>query len=177
MDSRDNRQHRIRHQQVVPSYSGAVAPIYSGVDRRAIPTEAALNYVAGYSCFNDISIRDWQRHTGQFSPGKNFPSTAPFGPWMVTSNDIANPHALELITRVNGEEMQKASTDDLTFGIPELINYISTFTPLSAGDVISTGTPGGVGAARTPPIFLKHGDNVQVEIAGIGVLQNPVENE
>lgn len=144
---------------------------------RAIPAETALDHVAGYACFNDVSVRDWQRHSVQISPGKNFPSTAPFGPWIVTPEDIADPHALDLVTRVNGQEMQHASTDDLTFDIPEIISYISTFTPLSAGDVISTGTPGGVGATRKPPVFMKAGDTVEIEISGIGVLQNPIENE
>ena len=127
--------------------------------------------------FNDVSIRDWQRHTGQFSPGKNFPSTGPFGPWLVTAEDIPDPHSLTLITRVNGKEMQRTSTDDLIFDVPALIEYISTFTPLAPGDIISTGTPGGVGHARKPPVYLKGGDSVEVEISNIGVLQNPVMNE
>ena len=144
---------------------------------RAIPKSKALNHVAGYACFNDVSIRDWQRHTGQFSPGKNFPSTGPFGPWLVTTEDIPDPHSLTLSTRVNGEEMQRTSTDDLIFNIPALIEYISTFTPLAPGDIISTGTPGGVGHARKPQVYLKDGDHVEVEISGIGVLKNPVRNE
>ncbi|MBH64236.1 MAG: 5-carboxymethyl-2-hydroxymuconate isomerase [Alphaproteobacteria bacterium] len=157
-------------------WEGELAVII-GRSGRAIPESEALNHVAGYACFNDVSIRDWQRHTGQFSPGKNFPATGPFGPWMVTTDDIPDPHALTLCTRVNGEEMQRTSTDDLTFGVPALINYISTFTPLSPGDVISTGTPGGVGHTRKPPVYMKDGDSVEVEISGIGVLKNPVVNE
>ncbi len=96
---------------------------------------------------------------------------------MVTTDDIPDPHAITLCTPVNVEEMQRTSTDDLTFGVPALINYISTFTPLAPGDVISTGTPGGVGHARKPPVYMKNGDSVEVEISGIGVLKNPVVNE
>ena len=157
-------------------WEGELAVII-GRPGRAIPKDEALQHVAGYTCFNDISIRDWQRHTGQFSPGKNFPTTGPFGPSMVTVDEIPDPHALELITRVNGEEMQRTPTDDLIFDIPALINYISTFTPLGPGDVISTGTPGGVGDARKPPVYMKHGDSVEVDISGIGILKNPIVNE
>ena len=157
-------------------WEGELAVII-GRPGRAIPKDEALNHVAGYACLNDVSIRDWQRHTGQFSPGKNFPTTGPFGPAMVTVDEIPDPHALELITRVNGEEMQRTPTDDLIFDVPALINYISTFTPLRPGDVISTGTPGGVGDARKPPVYMKHGDSVEVEISGIGILKNPIVNE
>ncbi len=157
-------------------WEGELAVII-GRPGRAISKEEALSHVAGYACFNDVSIRDWQRHTGQFSPGKNFPTTGPFGPSMVTADEIPDPHALELITRVNGEEMQRTPTDDLIFDVPALINYISTFTSLGPGDVISTGTPGGVGDARKPPVYMKHGDSVEVEISGIGILKNPVVNE
>ena len=157
-------------------WEGELAVII-GRSGRAIPKSEALSHVAGYACFNDVSIRDWQRHTGQFSPGKNFPSTGPFGPWLVTTEDIPDPHSLTLITRVNGKEMQRTSTDDLIFDVPALIEYISTFTPLAPGDIISTGTPGGVGHARKPPVYLKGGDSVEVEISNIGVLQNPVMNE
>lgn len=157
-------------------WEGELAVII-GRPGRAILEAEAMNHVAGYACFNDVSIRDWQRHTGQFSPGKNFPTTGPFGPWLVTADEIPDPHALDLATRVNGEEMQRTSTDDLTFNVPALVHYISTFTPLRPGDVISTGTPGGVGAARKPPVFMKDGDTVEVEISGIGVLRNPIVNE
>lgn len=157
-------------------WEGELAVII-GRPGRAIPKEEALGHIAGYACFNDVSIRDWQRHTGQFSPGKNFPTTGPFGPSMVTADEIPDPHALELVTRVNGEEMQRTPTDDLIFDVPALINYISTFTPLRPGDVISTGTPGGVGDARKPPVYMKHGDSVEVEISGIGILKNPIVNE
>jgi 2-keto-4-pentenoate hydratase/2-oxohepta-3-ene-1,7-dioic acid hydratase in catechol pathway len=157
-------------------FEGELAVII-GRGGRAIPEDAALAHVAGYACFNEVSIRDWQRRTSQFTPGKNFPGTGPFGPWMVTTDEIPDPGALTLTTRVNGTEMQHARTDDLTFGVAALIAYISTFTALAPGDVISTGTPGGVGFARDPQVFLKPGDTVEVEISGIGVLRNPVVAE
>lgn len=154
-------------------WEGELAVII-GKAGRAIPESNAMAHVAGYSCFNDVSIRDWQRHTSQFSPGKNFPTTGPLGPWLVTANDIPNAHDLELSTNLNGQEMQRTSTDDLIFGIPTLISYISTFTPLMPGDIIATGTPGGVGSARKPPLFMKNGDTVEVTISDIGTLTNQV---
>lgn len=119
-------------------------------------------------------MRDWQRHTHQFTPGKNFPGTAPFGPFLVTRDEVADVQALGLETRVNGQVMQKASIADLIFDIPTLIAYISRFTPLSPGDVIATGTPGGVGDRREPPLYMKDGDVVEVEITGLGVLRNRI---
>ncbi len=154
-------------------YEGELAVII-GKAGRHIAESGALDHVAGYSCYNDVSIRDWQRHTSQFTPGKNFMCTGPFGPWMVTSDDIPDPSALTLETRLNGERMQHATTDLLIFSIPVLINYISTFTRLEPGDVIVSGTPGGVGFKRDPQVFMKHGDHVEIEISGIGVLANPV---
>ena len=148
-----------------------------GAGGRHIDAAAAMNHVAGYTCFNDISIRDFQRHTTQFTPGKNFPRSGPIGPWMVTKDEIANPHALSIKTRLNGEVMQNANTNQLIFRIPELIAYISSFTTLSPGDIIATGTPAGVGFARKPPVFMKAGDVVEVEIEGIGVLKTPMVPE
>ncbi len=136
----------------------------------------ALSHIAGYSCYNDGSVRDWQHHSTQWMPGKNFPATGGFGPWLVTADEVPDPAALSLVTRLNGEEVQRATTDDLIYTIPFLINYISTFTSLAPGDVISTGTPGGVGNARTPPLFMKAGDVIEVEISGIGTLTNPIAN-
>ena len=130
-----------------------------------------------YSCYNDGSIRDWQRHTHQFTPGKNFEGTGGFGPWMVTTDEIPDPSALHLKTRVNGLEVQNSKTNLLIFTVPVLIEYISSFTTLAPGDVIVTGTPGGVGFKRNPPLFLKDGDTVEVDISGIGVLSNPVRDE
>ncbi len=148
-----------------------------GKGGRHIDAAQALEHVAGYTCFNDISIRDWQRHTTQFTAGKNFPRTGAIGPWLVTSDEIPDPHALAIKTRLNGQVMQNASTSELIFRVPELIAYISSFSPLSPGDLIATGTPAGVGFARTPPVFMKAGDVVEVEIEGLGVLRNRIEAE
>jgi 2-keto-4-pentenoate hydratase/2-oxohepta-3-ene-1,7-dioic acid hydratase in catechol pathway len=124
----------------------------------------------------DGSVRDWQRHTAQFTPGKNFESSGAIGP-MVSASRIPDPGALELTTRVNGVVMQEGRVADLVFDIPTLIEYCSTFARLQPGDVIATGTPGGVGAARKPPQWLKGGDTVEVEISHIGSLTNPVRDE
>lgn len=146
-----------------------------GKSGRRIPRQKAMSHVAGYSIYNDVSVRDWQRHTSQFIPGKNFPGTGPFGPWMVTADELPNIGSQTLTTRVNGVVKQQATIDMMIFDIPALITYISTFTPLKAGDVIVTGTPGGVGYARKPPEFIKVGDAVEVEITGIGVLRNRIK--
>jgi 2-keto-4-pentenoate hydratase/2-oxohepta-3-ene-1,7-dioic acid hydratase in catechol pathway len=142
---------------------------------RHIPQTHALDHVAGYSCYNDVSVRDWQRHTHQFTPGKNFPGTGAFGPWLVTTDEIPDVTALTVTTRVNGKVMQQASVKDLIFPVPVIIEYVSTFTPLAPGDVIATGTPGGVGDRREPPLYLKDGDTVEVEIDRTGVLRNSVQ--
>lgn len=157
-------------------YEGELA-IIIGKAGRHIPEAEALSYVAGYSCYNDGSVRDWQRHTHQFTPGKNFPSTGGFGPWMVTADEIADPTRLELTTRLNGQVMQSATIDMMIFSIPHQIAYCSEFTELVPGDVIVTGTPGGVGARRDPPVFMKPGDVAEIEISGIGILRNPVVDE
>ncbi len=141
-------------------------------------TEAdAMSVVAGYSCYNDGSIREWQRHSTQFGPGKNFPATGGFGPYLVTPDEVGDVASASLVTRLNGEEVQRATIDDLVFTIPKLIQYCSTFTELMPGDVIITGTTGGVGAYRTPPLWMKPGDTVEVEITGVGTLRNPVAQE
>ena len=152
-------------------YEGELA-IVIGKGGRDISEEKALDHVAGYSCYNDGSIRDWQRHTSQFTPGKNFPLTGPFGPYLVTSDEVGDYTKLPIETRLNGEVMQKAKLSDLIFPIPRLINYISTFTPLTIGDVIVTGTPGGVGDRRDPPVYMKPGDVVEVDIGKVGILMN-----
>lgn len=141
---------------------------------RHIAKEDAFDHIAGYACFNDVSVRDWQRHTHQFTPGKNFPGTAPFGPWLVTRDEVADVRSLALQTRLNGSVMQQASLGDMIFDIPTIVAYVSRFTPLSPGDVIATGTPGGVGDRREPPLYMKHGDVVEVEITGLGVLRNRI---
>ena len=157
-------------------YEGELAVII-GSGGWKIPVDKALEHVAGYSCYNDGSVRDWQRHTSQFTPGKNFRHTGPFGPWLVTTDEIPDPSTLTLTTRLNGEVMQHATTDLLIFTVPVLINYISRFTRLEPGDVIVSGTPGGVGFKRDPQVFMKPGDVVEVEISKIGILKNPIEAE
>jgi 2-keto-4-pentenoate hydratase/2-oxohepta-3-ene-1,7-dioic acid hydratase in catechol pathway len=144
---------------------------------RHVKAADALDYVAGYTCFMDGSVRDWQRHGTQFTPGKNFKASGSFGPWLVTRDEIPDPTVLNLETRLNGEVMQQAPISDLQFDIPAIIEYITTFAELQPGDVISTGTPGGVGFARKPPVWMKPGDTIEVDIDRIGVLSNPVSAE
>ncbi len=136
--------------------------------------EAARAAVAGYACFNDGSVRDFQNHTTQFTPGKNFPGTGGFGPWLVSAEEMGaiGPQAIE--TRLNGTVVQRAHLSDMIFDVAAIIAYVSRFTPLAPGDVIATGTPSGVGAKRKPPLWMKPGDMVEVEIGGIGTLRNPV---
>ena len=155
-------------------YEGELAVII-GRGGRHIPTEKALAFVAGYSCFLDGSVRDFQKHS--FTAGKNFDSSGACGPWLVPAQEIADPQALRLVTRVNGDVLQDASTGDMIHSVASLIAYISQFTHLEPGDVIATGTPAGVGAGRTPPLWLKPGDQVEVEIEAIGVLANTVKAE
>lgn len=157
-------------------FEGELAVII-GKPGRHIDKASAMGHVAGYSCYNDGSLRDWQRHTDQHFPGKNFPHTGGFGPWLVTVDEVGDVDALELTTRLNGDIMQRARCETMIFKIPELISYISGFTALSAGDVIVTGTPSGVGAARNPKLFMKAGDVVEVEISRIGILVNEVVDE
>ena len=157
-------------------YEGELA-ITIGKGGRNISEKNALEHVAGYSCYNDGSVRDWQRHTSQFTPGKNFPATGPFGPFLVTKDDIGDYTKLPIETRLNGKVMQKAKLSDLIFPIPKLINYISTFTPLAVGDVIVTGTPGGVGDRRDPPVYMKPGDVVEVDISKVGILMNFISED
>lgn len=157
-------------------YEGELAVVIAKPVRH-VKAKDALDYVAGYTCFMDGSIRDWQNHGTQFTPGKNFKASGSFGPWLVTSDEIPDPSVLNLETRLNGEVMQQAPISDLQFDVPALIEYISTFAELQPGDVISTGTPGGVGFARKPPVWLKPGDTLEVEVDGIGVLSNPVSAE
>jgi 2-keto-4-pentenoate hydratase/2-oxohepta-3-ene-1,7-dioic acid hydratase in catechol pathway len=154
-------------------YEAEIALII-GKEGRRIPRADAWGYVGGYSCYNDGSVREFQRHTTQYTAGKNFPGTGAFGPWMVTADEIPPGTTLTLWCHLNGELMQHASTDQMIFGIPAIIEYVSTVTRLHPGDVIVTGTPGGVGARRTPPVWLKPGDTVEVAVDKIGVLENTV---
>ncbi|CAD6557279.1 putative protein YisK [Paraburkholderia kirstenboschensis] len=157
-------------------YEGEIAVIIGRGGRRIAEADA-WNHIAGYACYNDGSVRDWQLHTTQWGPGKNFYRTGAFGPWMVTSDEIEPNAAMTLVTRLNGQEVQRATTQMLIHGIAKQIAYLSTFTPLSPGDVIVTGTPGGVGAKRNPPLFMKAGDVAEVEVDRIGVLSNPIADE
>lgn len=157
-------------------YEGELALII-GKEGRRIPAEDALSHVAGYACYNEGSVRDYQRHTQQYLPGKTFYGTGGFGPWMVTADEIPDPSELHLQTRLNGEVVQDSDLSLLITPIPQIIAYCSTMLPLLPGDVIVTGTPGGVGSRRTPPIWLKDGDTVEVEISRIGVLRNSVQAE
>jgi 2-keto-4-pentenoate hydratase/2-oxohepta-3-ene-1,7-dioic acid hydratase in catechol pathway len=171
-----------RQPMIVPAasdkldYEGELAVII-GKGGRHVPAKDALSIVAGYGIFNDGSVRDFQNHTIQWTAGKNFPRTGGFGPWMVTADELGDPTELELTTRLNGQVMQNTTTDLMIFDIPTLIEYITTFTELRPGDVISTGTPGGVGFKRNPPVFMKPGDTVEVEITKIGTLVNPLVAE
>ncbi len=155
-------------------YEGELAVIIGKTARR-VPESEALDYVGGYSCYNEGSIRDWQRHSSTYLAGKNFFHSGAFGPCLATADEIPDPSKLTLETRLNGEVVQREGVDDLIFNVPQLIHYISTFIELRPGDVIVTGTPSGVGHVRQPPLWMKPGDTVEVEISGVGVLTNPIE--
>ena len=157
-------------------YEGELA-IVIGTGGRRIPAASAIEHVAGYSCYDDASVRDWQAHTIQFTPGKNFPGTGAFGPWLVTPDEFGLPGPQRVQTRLNGRVMQDAVLAQMIFPIEVIVEYCSTFTPLSPGDVIVTGTPGGVGAKRTPQVFMEPGDQIEVEVEGIGILSNNVVSE
>jgi 2-keto-4-pentenoate hydratase/2-oxohepta-3-ene-1,7-dioic acid hydratase in catechol pathway len=154
-------------------YEGELAVVI-GKEGRHIPASRALEHVAGYSCYNEGSVRDWQRHTSQFLAGKSFAGTGAFGPWLVTADEIPDPARLILETRLNRQRVQHTTTDLMITTIPAQIAYISTMLPLLPGDVIVSGTPGGVGLKRSPQLFMRPGDIAEVEISGIGVLRNPV---
>jgi acylpyruvate hydrolase len=175
----------IAHKQAIqrPRESSALdyeaeLAVVIGKPGRRIPRDQALDHVAGYSLFNDATIRDFQLRTPQWTMGKNFDGTGAFGPWLVTPDAVPpGAHGLRIQGRLNGQVMQDAHTDQLIFGVPALIELISVAMSLERGDVIITGTPGGVGAARKPPVFMRPGDVFEVEIEGIGALSNVVQDE
>lgn len=154
-------------------FEGEIALVIGKPGRR-IKAAHALEHVAGFSIYNDGSVREYQRQTSQFTPGKNFVGTGGFGPWLMTPDEVGAIDQLEITTRLNGEVMQNATSDLLVFGFAEIIEYCSIFTELVPGDVIATGTPGGVGGARTPPVFMDAGDVIEVEITPIGVLRHSI---
>ncbi|KPF83697.1 hypothetical protein IP70_18330 [alpha proteobacterium AAP38] len=157
-------------------FEGELA-IVIGKGGRYIPENEAMAHIAGFTCANDASVRDWQWHTQQFTPGKNFPSTGALGPWLVTPDEITDLPAVTVTTRLNGQVVQHAPMADLIFPLPVIVSYLSSFSPLSPGDVILTGTPGGVGAKREPPLWMKPGDVVEVDISGVGLLRNEIVDE
>jgi 2-keto-4-pentenoate hydratase/2-oxohepta-3-ene-1,7-dioic acid hydratase in catechol pathway len=154
-------------------FEAEIAAIVGKAGRR-ISQKDSWGHIAGYSCYNDGSVRDWQRHTIQWTAGKNFAQTGGFGPWMVSADDIPPGTTMTLSCRLNGERMQHASTEQMIFKIPKIIEYVSTWTTLLPGDVLVTGTPGGVGARRNPPVWMKPGDKVEIEIDKVGVLENGI---
>lgn len=157
-------------------FEGEIA-IVIGKGGRRIAAESAWEHVWGYAPYNDASARAWQAHSTQWTPGKNFPATGAFGPHLVTADELGTAPLLTLTTRLNGQVMQHADTHMMTFPIPELVAYTSRFTELEPGDVIVTGTPGGVGFKRTPPVLMQPGDVVEVEVSGVGILRNTLRAE
>lgn len=155
-------------------FEGEIAIVIGAFGRR-IPKEKYLDHVFGFSCYNDGSVREYQRHTSQFTPGKNFAQTGGFGPWIMTPSELGELTELELLTHLNGKLMQHARSSDMVFDFASIVSYCSTFVELEPGDVIVTGTPGGVGAMRSPPIFLKKDDIVSVTVEPIGTLTNVVQ--
>ena len=157
-------------------YEGEIAVVI-GRAARNVSRDNAMEYVAGFTCFMDGSVRDYQTHASQYTPGKNFLMSGAMGPWLVTTDSVGDQRKMALTTRVNGKVVQEGVLGDLTFSVSEIVEYISRWTRLMPGDVISTGTPGGVGNARKPPVFLRSGDVVEVQVAGVGTLRNPVRDE
>jgi 2-keto-4-pentenoate hydratase/2-oxohepta-3-ene-1,7-dioic acid hydratase in catechol pathway len=146
-----------------------------GKGGRHIKAADALKHVAGYTCYCDGSVRDFTKYS--LVASKNFLRSSPLGPWMVTSDEIPDPTKLTLVTRLNGKEMQRSGTDMLIHSIPAIIEFCSVFTPLSPGDIIATGTPDGIGAKQNPPVWMKAGDVLEIEISSIGTLRNKIADE
>jgi 2-keto-4-pentenoate hydratase/2-oxohepta-3-ene-1,7-dioic acid hydratase in catechol pathway len=155
-------------------FEGELALIIGRAGRH-IKAENALDYVAGYTCFCDATVRDFTKYS--LVASKNFAGTGPLGPWIVTADEIPDPTKLTLTTRLNGQQMQHSGTDMLIHSIPAIIAFCSVFTPLTPGDVIATGTPDGIGAKRNPPVWMKAGDVLEVEISNIGTLRNTIADE
>lgn len=148
-----------------------------GKGGRYIKEREAMAHVAGFSCYNDVSVRDYQRHASQWTPGKNFPATGPFGPFLVTPDEVGDLTGKKIQTRLNRDTVQSSTLDMMIFPPARLIEYVSSFTPLYPGDVIATGTPGGVGWVRKPPLWMKPGDSVEIDIEGVGLLRNSIVAE
>ncbi|GGI37770.1 hypothetical protein GCM10010988_15630 [Cnuibacter physcomitrellae] len=164
---------------VLPESSAEVdyeAELAVVIGRRAfrVTPEEALEAVAGYTVMNDVSARDWQARTSQWMTAKSFPTFGPMGPALVTADELGDGRGLRIGLRVNGRTLQDSSTDEMIFGVAELVSHLSQFWAVEPGDVIATGTPAGVGFTRTPPVFLRDGDEVEAYVDGIGVLRNPV---
>ena len=155
-------------------YEGELALVI-GKAGRHIPAERALDHIAGYTIFVDGSVRDYQKFS--VTSGKNWPGTGPLGPWLVTTDEIPDPGRLTLTTRLNGVQVQHSGTDKLIYSIPQIVSFCSDFTALSPGDIIATGTPEGVGHGRKPPLWMKPGDTLEVEITGIGALRATIVDE
>ena len=169
-----HRQPILRSPQVTQLDYECELAVIIGTPGRYIEKANALDHVAGYACFNEASARDWQFHTTQITPGKNFYGTGGFGPWMVTADEIPDPQALRIATRLNGETLQDAHTRDMIFDVVSIIEYVSNLVPLLPGDVIASGTPAGVGFSRDPQIFMQPGDTCEIEIERVGTLVNSI---
>jgi 2-keto-4-pentenoate hydratase/2-oxohepta-3-ene-1,7-dioic acid hydratase in catechol pathway len=154
-----------------PDYEAELAVVI-GKAGYQIPAAQAMEHVFGYTIMNDVSARDVQKATSQFTLGKSFPTFAPMGPWVVSRDEVADPHSLRITLKIDGETLQDSTTGNMIFKIPALIEYISGITPLQVGDVISTGTPEGVGMGRTPPRWLKPGEEIVIELQSVGELRN-----
>jgi 2-keto-4-pentenoate hydratase/2-oxohepta-3-ene-1,7-dioic acid hydratase in catechol pathway len=164
---------------LLPSGSSALdhegeLAVVIGSEAVDVPESAALDFVAGYTCFNDVTLRDWQHHGSQFTPAKNFPATGPLGPYLVTPDELGALARLRIETRLAGSITQSANLGDMAFSVPRVISYISTFTPLRPGDVIAMGKPRGADIESAQPRYMRAGDIVEVSIEGLGILRNPV---
>ncbi len=171
-----------RQSTISPSNSSALdyeaeLAVVIGRSARHVSIEQAADHIGGYTCLSENSVRDFQKHNAQVTAGKNFEHSGAIGPWVTTADEIADVTALRVIGRLNGKVVQSALIEELIFSIPAIISYISSFTTLSPGDIIATGTPDGVGFLRNPPVYLRAGDIFETEISGVGTLTNPVEDE